>query len=86
MNNDKYRVYLKTKQGVYLVATGTSVNGLLKQIGDWLDTKGKYLIDDDIIDIELQQLDSNGNFVDSERLPVERRSKILATAEELGAR
>lgn len=86
MNNDKYRVFLKTKQGNFLMVSTPTVNGLIKKITDWLKTSGKRIMDEEVVDVEMMTLDDNGNVVQSERLPVEKVSEITSKAVLLGAR
>ncbi len=87
MNNDnKYMIFVKARQGVFMVAAGPTVNGLLTQIGDWLDKAGKYVSDDELIDVEVRELDKLGGIVNYERLPVDKRTGIIKAAKQLGAR
>lgn len=86
MNNDKYRIYLRTRAGSQMIANGTSVNGLLTQIGDFLEGVGKDIKDDQLISLTMQTLDPNGGLISEERGPVEKRKQIAKVAEALGAR
>lgn len=86
MNDDKYRVYLKTRTNNYTIATGTSVNGLLTKIGDWLE-RHPEIRDEDLVSITMQTLAKNGGLVkEEERGPVNKRKQISKVAEALGAR
>lgn len=86
MNTEKYRVYLKTTKGSFTIATGSSVNGLLTAIGDWLDGPGAQIKDNELDTVRLQTLDKNGNLISEEVGPVTKRNQISKVAEELGAR
>lgn len=87
MNDNNYRVFLKTNQGSFLLAVGPTVNGLVKQIGQWLKGEtGKYIADGELDSVELQHLDDNGDVLGVESLPVEKRTQIITAAEQMGAR
>lgn len=86
MNDDKYRVYLKTRTNNYTIANGTTVNGLLTKIGDWLEAHPE-IKDDELVSVTMQTLAKLGGLVkEEERGPVNKRSQISKVAEALGAR
>lgn len=85
----KYRLYLQTTRGGYVMAASNTVNDLVAQVHQWLDGTGagRSVYDDMVLKIMLYQLDkASGAYVFDEQLPVVDRQDIIKKVRALGGR
>jgi hypothetical protein len=85
----KYRLYLQTSAGSYVMAASDTVNDLVDQVREWLDrtSSGRGVYDDTVQAVVLYELDPDtGAYVFSKKLPASSRREIINKTRELGGR
>lgn len=85
----RYRIYLNTAAGGYIVATSNTVNDLVGLTKQWLEqtSAGYYMPEETSGTIVLQQLDKKtGAYVAEERIPFRDKTEIIGNLRKLGGR
>lgn len=85
----KYRLYLQTTRGSYVMAASDTVNDLVLQTLEWLQTTGpgRSVYDDMVQSVVLYSLDADtGAYVFSRKVPATSRDDIIKKVRELGGR
>lgn len=82
----KYRLYLQTTRGQYVMGASNRADTLPNTAKKWLEdtANGRSLDDDQLKTVILYQLDEdNGSYTFSERRPVTSRAGVVEAVKEL---
>lgn len=85
----KYRLYLQTTRGGYVMAASNTVNALVNMVISWLEntSAGRSVYDDMVQRVLLYELDEKtGAYVQSKAIPANSRRDIIRKVRELGGR